>query len=95
VYAEVTDGLGTIEMNLRIVDSAAIASDDQGVVFAPKGLKVNLTSPLAVAQLVFVIDAMLPRAGQYHCELTANDQVLMARRLLVKDPNPQSSPEEE
>jgi hypothetical protein len=91
VYAEVTDGIGEMEFSLRIVESRSLLDDsgEEPFVWNPPSEalpKVTLKDPLMVLQMTFMCEMELPKAGQYHCELLANGNVLMARRLVVVPP---------
>jgi hypothetical protein len=94
VYAEVTDGHGKVDLTLRLTESHSLISEEEEFRWQPESLAVQMDDPLAVYQLVFVVDTALPRAGQYHCELLANDTEIMARRLLVIPP-PENPSEKE
>ena len=83
VYSALTDGLGPTEIKLRLVDAkSGIAENDDKPLFEGK-LKFDFQGPLMVLESALPINAELPAAGIYHCELYANDSLVMSRRLLA------------
>ena len=97
IYFAITDGSGEVMLSVRIVESAADITDEDGVVvFESPRIPIHLPSPLMVMEGVIPLigqdergmiqPVSLPRPGVYHCELRANDQLLMARRLLALGP---------
>jgi len=86
VYYAVTDGLGSIELRLRLVDAACgIASavgEQEGVVFQASAT-LELSDPLVVVEGSVGFQTVIPAKGLYHCELWAGDELLMSRRLLA------------
>ncbi len=97
VYFAVTDGLGEVDLRIRIVESQADLTDADGtLIFESQSNKVRFGSPLEVLEGAFLLSkvgedgmaapVMLPHEGMYHCELTANGVLLMSRRLLALGP---------
>jgi hypothetical protein len=90
IYFAVTDGLGPTKFAIQIVKaSAAIVppdekSEDGGRIFGVKA-QIPFGNPLDVIEQVLEIEAVIPEAGLYHCELWANKELLMTRRFLVQD----------
>jgi hypothetical protein len=87
IYFAITDGLGQTKLRLRLVDAESGIVDTgenaaQGLVFQIE-TDIALEDPLAVMETVVAIGTALPRAGLYHCELWAGDDMLMSRRLLA------------
>src|SRR3972149_2607009 len=88
VYFAITDGLGPTELQLRIVEASyGISngkSENDGVIFYAKPLlSINFEDPLIVIEGTTYLCIPLPRPGLYHCELWANEDLLMSRRLLA------------
>lgn len=88
VYFAITDGIGPTELQLRIVDaSCGIANsnnENDGIIFRAKPLlSINIEDPLMVIEGATFIQIPLPSPGLYHCELLANETLLMSRRLLA------------
>ena len=82
VYFAITDGIGQTNMKLRLINSEALVDESDDVfVFEPE--PVDIESPLVVVESVIAVQTKVDRPGQYHCELYANDELLMSRRLLV------------
>jgi hypothetical protein len=87
VYFAVTDGLGPTGLRLRLVDAAAGITDRpspacEGPVFEMTA-DLSFDDPLEVIESVVLVETTLPKPGLYHCELLANDELLMSRRLLA------------
>jgi len=86
VYYSVTDGLGPTSLRLRIVDAKQgimdAVSDDEGLVYETSS-EFDFPSPLLVLEAATSIGVSLPKAGLYHCELWAANELLMSRRLLA------------
>lgn len=86
VYFAVTDGLGDVTLTLQLVDATADPIDatneenDPARVFIFKQ-QAHFPDPLTMIEGVFGVQVILPKAGLYHCELWANSDVLMSRRL--------------
>jgi hypothetical protein len=98
VYFAITDGMGDVSVSIRIVDSEADLTDKEGsVVFeSPAMPPISFVSPLMVLEgafpLITIKDGIatpleIPNPGVYHCELYANTQLLMSRRLLAIAPS--------
>jgi hypothetical protein len=86
VYFCVTDAIGTIPIGLRFIDSDALLSDDDIKPIAEFTGEIQFPDPLAVVEGVLGIEVQFPKAGMYHCELFAGDEVLLSRRLAVMPP---------
>jgi hypothetical protein len=86
VYFAVTDGLGPTRLRLRLVDARCGlvngGGEDEGVVFKVE-TEFDFENPLVVLELPISISAIIPKAGLYHCELWAGEDLLMSRRLLA------------
>lgn len=87
IYFAITDGLGPTRLRLRLVDAESGIVDKgenvtEGLVFEIE-TDLAFEDPLAVVETVVAIRTALPRAGLYHCELWAGDDMLMSRRLLA------------
>lgn len=83
VYFAITDGSGPVKLELRLVDAAAYLTDDAPDAVFHEGVNTEIESPLVVFEGVIQIQTELPTPGVYHCELLANDSVLMSRRLVA------------
>lgn len=106
VYFAITDGQGKVSVSIRIVESSADLTDEGAVIFESKAMQVDFQDPLMVLEVaVMIVDrdeagqpcpVKIPRPGLYHCELYANSEVLMSRRLLaVGTADPHGEPEHE
>ena len=90
IYFAVTDGVGNCGLRVQLVDAKAgiidanLEGNVQGRVFGIK-TDVNFDNPLAVSEHALEIGIVIPHPGVYHCELWANDSMLMQRRLIAKD----------
>jgi hypothetical protein len=87
IYFAITDGLGPTKLRLRLVDAESGIVDKgenatEGLVFEIE-TDIAFEDPLAVIETVVAIRTALPRAGLYHCELWAGEDMLMSRRLLA------------
>lgn len=87
VYFAITDGVGKTTLRLQLIDARGGAidatlegEDDPHRVFLIK-VEVDMLNPLAVVESAIQLQATLPAAGLYYCELWANDTVLMSRRF--------------
>ena len=86
VYFAITDGLGQTTLRLRLVDATSGLVDesesDVKPVFEVSG-EFSFESPLVVLEGTFGFMTKIPRAGLYHCEMLAGDELLMSRRVLA------------
>jgi len=87
VYFAITDGLGSTELRLRLVDAKSGLvdknhGDAEGQVFEIQ-TDYTFEDPLIVVETVMGIESELPHPGLYHCELWAGNELLMSRRLLA------------
>jgi hypothetical protein len=87
IYFAITDGLGSTKLCLKLVDAESGIVDKgenatEGPVFEIQ-MDMAFEDPLAVIETVVVIGTALPKAGLYHCDLWAGDDLLMSRRLLA------------
>lgn len=81
VYTAITDALGPLDVVFRLVK----ADFDEEPVFSLPPQEITVASPLMVLETVMRVMAQVPEPGQYHCELLANGELLMARRLVIMD----------
>jgi hypothetical protein len=96
VYFCLTDALGEIPIGLKIVDGNALLTDDDIMPLVDVKLPQPVVSndPLAVIEGIIGISVAFPSSGVYHCELYANDEHLMTRRLLVEGPKEEQGTED-
>ena len=86
VYFAVTDGHGKVQLSMRLVDSEAdLAGDAQPPVFTTSIEFDFGHDPVMVCESVAFIKTALPKSGVYHCELYADELLLMSRRLIAID----------
>lgn len=88
IYFAVTDGLGKTQISLRIVDAEPnVVAEPRDPVFTSPSTDFDFgEDPLMVWESMVLFTGQLPKAGLYHCDLYANDELLMSRRLLVVEP---------
>lgn len=91
-YWSITDVVGSIDLTLRLVDSADLFSDETKPVFEHM-MQLDSPSPLAAIEGVMLVRTVLPKPAVYHCELLDGDNLLMSRRLVAIEP-PEDSSEE-
>lgn len=86
VYFAVTDGLGPTNLRIRLVDATSGLIDESErelePVFEVSG-EFFFESPLIVLEGTFGIVTEIPKAGLYHCEMSAGDELIMSRRILA------------
>jgi hypothetical protein len=82
VYFALTDGRGEHDSRLVIVDANEIASDQAQPVVDIRG-KFRFDDPLAVLEASLLLRADIPTPSVYHIELYVNDTLLMSRKLLA------------
>lgn len=82
VYFAITDGMGDVELTLKLVDSSVGLTEQTEPIFEVK-VPMLLDSPLLVVEGQLEVVTVLPRAGVYHCELLADASPLMSRRLIA------------
>lgn len=84
VYWAITECEGTINLRFQIVHASAIADDMVEPEFTLDLPVINSPSPLVVIEgQLSAKPVELSRRGVYHCELYADDVLLMSRRLVV------------
>ena len=86
VYFSVTDGIGDMDIWLKIVDARTGLDESEyhGFTLETPRMACHFPNPLAVVEGVIGIQAELEKPGLYHCELFANNALLMSRRLLAQ-----------
>ncbi len=78
ILASLTEIVGRVEMELRLVSDA-----DNAVLFSGKGV-VEAPNPLAVVDLLFAMQGVrVPHAGQFAFELLSGGEILGRRRFQV------------
>jgi hypothetical protein len=78
ILASLTELVGKVEMELRLVSDA-----DDAVLFSGKG-QVEAPNPLAVVDLLFAMQGVrIPHAGQFAFELLSGGEILGRRRFQV------------
>lgn len=82
VYFAITDAQGDYRLVFQIVDSGH-AFDDQSTPIVSLEMDAHSPSPLAVCEGFFGGDTELPKPGVYHCELIADGNLIMSRRLVA------------
>jgi len=92
IYSAITDGLGPVTLRIQLIRAEAGIVDAQdeselpGRVFIVKR-DMDFHSPFAVVESAIGMQTELPEPGQYHCELWANEELLMSRRLIAGEIN--------
>jgi len=99
VYFAVTDGLGPTDLRVRLVDATSGLVDEvegkEAVVFEVSQ-EFDFENPLVVLEGFFRFLTEIPKAGLYHCEMWAGNELLMSRRVLAAQvPNHQEGDEGE
>lgn len=82
IYFAITDGIGPTNVKLSLVDAKSAITDHEGAVFEVE-VEIDLESPLVVLESAITVGCTVSQPGLYHCELSARDNLLMSRRLLV------------
>ncbi len=78
-YAELTDGHGETEVEIRFVD----VDEEREAVFSHK-VTIQFSDPLLVAQFVFRANGLvIPEPGEYRLQLWAASHLLLERRIQV------------
>ncbi len=78
VFAEMTDGVGEIDLTLKIV-----SADSEATLFESKR-SVEFQAPLAVVSTRWVVEGLVfPEQGEYRVQLLANHDFLLERRFVV------------
>jgi hypothetical protein len=79
VYAAVTDGRGTVQITLRMVD----VDEEKPPVFELKTDAV-FPDPRAVVEMAFIAsNIVLPEPGEYRLQLFAGSSPMIERRILA------------
>ena len=79
VYAAVTDGRGTVQITLRMVD----VDEEKPPVFELKTDAV-FPDPRAVVEMAFIAsNIVLPEPGEYRLQLFAGASPMIERRILA------------
>jgi hypothetical protein len=87
VYYAITDCPADFEMTFRVVHSKHLFEDGVEPALEAK-YPGKSPSPLAVVEGQFFLqNAVLQEPGVYHCELLAEDSLLMSRRLIALGPD--------
>lgn len=90
IYYAVTDGLGDVTMRVQLVDAsvgfvdATDGEQNQDRVFSLTSHHM-FPNPLAVIEGGIGVECLLLSKGLYHCELWANDNLLMTRRFTASE----------
>lgn len=83
IYYAVTDGMGDVAFKLRIASADDLSSaGEEGTVYERGPVKCHFENPLVVIEGAIQVPLSL-NPGLYHCELYANETLLMSRRLLA------------
>ena len=79
VYVALTDGHGTVEMKLVLVD----VSQDDAELHSAVG-ELTFDDPRSVAELAFhLTNTTFPHPGEYRFQLFSGSDLLMERRILL------------
>lgn len=80
VYTELTDGLGTMPVRIRIVDV-----DEKGEEIASSQSDVTFEDPRSILQAsVLLRQLRFPEPGEYRIQLFAGGEFLIERRIFVR-----------
>jgi hypothetical protein len=83
VYAAITSGHGKTELELRVVSTEDLHSDESQEPLKSQKLSVDFPDPLVVLEAVFSVPVVFPSPGEYRIQLFGNGQPLRERRLQV------------
>jgi hypothetical protein len=79
VHVALTDGRGNVRIKLALVGD----SENHPPLFSGEGV-IHFADPRVVAELNFQLsNVTFPKPGAYRFQLSANNELLMERRLLV------------
>ena len=87
IYFAITDGIGQVKIKIRIVDAqAGIADEDDSAQhkLVEMQTEIEFPTPLMIVETSIGLEFAIPKEGLYHCELLANDTLLMSRRFVAK-----------
>lgn len=93
VFFAITDGHGDFELRFRLVDAKDVLSDTAEPVFEVSA-PARFETPLMVIEGSLRVTATLASPGVYHCEMLANENLLMSRRLVAIQPGESGGKEE-
>lgn len=84
VYCELTDGLGTVPLEIQIVDAETGVVDEEDVIFKSK-VVANFPHPLKTTTSVFEVRATFPQPGVYRCVLKSDDHEITSKRIIINE----------
>lgn len=82
IYFSLTDGQGTHEINVRLINSKHIIDDQVESVFEAN-VPMDFPDPLVVIEGSIGSQFLIPEPGVYHCEILCGQEVLMSRRIIA------------
>ncbi len=81
VYLELTGGHGRFPFEFKIID----CNEEREPLFTATG-DVDFADPRAILEMSFVITNLeFPEPGEYRCQVFANNEFVIERRLLVQN----------
>lgn len=84
VYCELTDGLGTVPLEIHIVDAETGVVDDESIIFKSK-VVANFPHQLKTTTSVFEVRTTFPQPGVYRCVLKSDDHEIVAKRIIINE----------
>lgn len=88
IYFALTDGVGKVQLRFRIAESSGDISSTDSFEKSIHLPDLELPDPLETVEgFCLLAKFEFPHPGVYHCELYADDEHLMSRRLKVVDLN--------
>lgn len=82
VYFALTDGEGTYDVKIRLVNSKHIVDENAESVFEVN-FNPEFPDPLCVIEGSMGGLFSIPEPGVYHCEILCDENVLMSRRIVA------------
>jgi len=84
VYVELTDGLGTVPLEVQIVTTEKNASGSEDVLFSSK-CTAKFPHRMKTTTAVFEVKTTFPEPGIYNCFLKSGDKVIVKKRIIINE----------
>jgi len=84
VYVELTDGLGTVPLEVQVVTTNKKTDGAEDILFSSKCV-AKFPHQMKTTTAVFEVKVQFPEPGIYNCFLKSDDKIIIKKRIIINE----------